>query len=450
MGLSEAAFIMAGSNEGRCLKHGASPLFRPAARRTDFRSAPKASAGSSCTIGWHGDPRLVPVISVRALKDALKWPSRCSPCSWPAVVLELHAPRIDPTGEHLFVPESSRPATVPCLTPVASPVAAVPVAAVPVVRTAAARPVVPGPNSKIAVTLSPLNAVAPVGSEVVLVAGVQAGDGYLRTNQRLEWSIGPGCVGQFVAVGENGITDLLVGDFNRPRIVRNTFAVGSTTRRPEQVHRGNMPLAVNVLPGQGWVSVGSLREGTTVVTVAAPEVEIPAGRARSAVIQWIDAHFGFPPAAMARAGSQLTLATTVTRQANSCPHIGWIVHYEIVGGPPAGFAPAGAVSIEVPTDAAGRAAAMIEQTQPAPGVSQIRIQVIRPSGPTAGTVGERLLVGTGGTRVAWMGMAPGPGPAAMAAPMPGPAACAAPCPTRATRRARLPRPALSRRRSTLP
>ena len=69
-----------------------------------------------------------------------------------------------------------------------------------------------------------------MGSEVVLIAGVCGPDGYLRTNRRLEWSIDPGSVGQFLAVGETGLVDVLLGDFNRPRKITNTFAIGSTLR----------------------------------------------------------------------------------------------------------------------------------------------------------------------------------------------------------------------------
>ena len=62
---------------------------------------------------------------------------------------------------------------------------------------------------------------------VVVLAGVLGSDGYLRTNERVEWMLGPGGVGQFVDLGKRIPMDLLVGDFNWPRKVDNTFAIGS-------------------------------------------------------------------------------------------------------------------------------------------------------------------------------------------------------------------------------
>ena len=130
-------------------------------------------------------------------------------------------PRIDPTGERVFVDPSSTacPPTIACPPPVDCPP-----------QPPAAIPALPRAGNDLAITLSPRVTVAAVGSEVVLIAGVCGPDGYLRTNRRLEWSLDPGGVGQFVAVEENGLVDLLLGDFNRPRKITNTFAVGSTSR----------------------------------------------------------------------------------------------------------------------------------------------------------------------------------------------------------------------------
>ena len=86
------------------------------------------------------------------------------------------------------------------------------------------------PWDDVAVDLTPRETVAPVGSEVVLVAGVCGADGYLRTNRRLEWSLSPGGVGHFVAVEKGTLVDLMLGDFNWPR--------KSTTRSPSAARRG--------------------------------------------------------------------------------------------------------------------------------------------------------------------------------------------------------------------
>ncbi len=80
--------------------------------------------------------------------------------------------------------------------------------------------------------------MAPVGSEVVLQAGVLGPDGYLRTNERVEWSIAPGSAGEILDFNRAGVCDVLVGDFNRPRRVTNTFAIGSTSRESLVLTRG--------------------------------------------------------------------------------------------------------------------------------------------------------------------------------------------------------------------
>jgi len=260
------------------------------------------------------------------------------------------------------------------------------------------------PWDDVAVDVQPRETVASVGSEVVLVAGVCGSDGYLHTNRRLEWSIDPSSVGQFVAVGENGWLDIFLGDFNRPRKITNVFAIGSTTRTNTRLNRGacRPEEDVYVLRGQGWVSLTSSVEGTSHVTVLAPEVYGWGARLKSSVVHWIDAQWRFPPPAINPAGTQHVFITTVTRQSNQTPCERWRVRYQIVGGPPAGFLPDGAAAIDVPTDAAGQASATIFQKEPRHGTNQISIEVIRPA-DLPGANGQRLIVGTGATMKTWTG-----------------------------------------------
>lgn len=314
----------------------------------------------------------------------------------------LQMPRIDPTGERIFAtpPIRSAPAWPPpavVVEPAPGPFGAPPPMPAPVVLEDAVS--VPG---SMAVTLSPHVTVAPVGSEVVLLASVHGGDGYLRTNSRLEWSIAPGGVGHFVAVGQNGPIDLLLGDFNRPRKVDNTFAIGSTSRRALRIDRGtpNPEDDVCVVPGQGWVTLTSPIEGTSFVTVLAPEVPAWDARTRDAVVQWVDAQWCLPPPAIHPAGNSRTLTTAVTRQSDQSPCEGWRVRYEIADGPAAGFAPDGAQAVEAATDAAGRASVEIFQSQPSPGTNRINVQIIRPA-ELPGAGGRRLVVGSGTTMTTW-------------------------------------------------
>jgi len=293
--------------------------------------------------------------------------------------VNLTVPRIDPTGERIFVQQ--------------------PPAAAPLYRQQPGRQL---PWDDVAVTLSPHLAVAPVGSEVVLLAGVCGPDGYLRTNRRLEWSLAPGGVGHFVAVGGNGLVDLLLGDFNLPRKIDNTFAVGSTSRSYLRLNRGTATDDDDIClqRGQGWITLASPVEGTSHVTVCAPEVYAWDARTRSATIHWVDAEWRFPPPAINPAGTTHSMTTSVVRHTDQSPCVGWLVRYEILDGPPAGFSPDGAGAIEVATDAAGQAGAEIFQKQPAPGTNQIAVKVIRPAG-LGGPNGKRLVVGQGTTSKTW-------------------------------------------------
>jgi len=302
-----------------------------------------------------------------------------------------HLPRIDPSGEHIFVSEN----------PAAAPSAIIPPPAGP----PADYHDEPGgqlPWDDVAVTLSPRVTVAPVGSEVVLLAGVRGPDNYLRTNRRLQWSVAPGGVGHFVDVGRSGLTDVLLGDFNRPRKIDNTTAIGSTSRWYLRLHRGSPTPAddVYVLAGQGWITVTSPIEGSSYVTVFAPTVYPWDCRTQSATIHWVDAQWRFPPLAINPVGTKHTFTTTVMRQSDQTPCVGWHVRYEVAGGPAAGFAPDGAPSVEVATDPAGQASVEIFQKQPGPGTNRINIEVIRPA-ELPGAGGRRLVVGSGSTMKTW-------------------------------------------------
>ncbi len=292
---------------------------------------------------------------------------------------------IDPTGERIFAPPPAPP---------------------PPTNLAAERyydqPLGRLAWDDAAVQLRPPETVAPVGSEVVLIAGVCGPDGYLRTNRRLEWSIDPGGVGQFVAVGETGLVDLLLGDFNNPRKITNTYAIGSTLRSNTRLNRGACRPEdfAYVLRGEGWITLTSAAEGTSHVTVLAPEVYGWNTRLKSATVHWVDAVVQYPPPAINPAGTRHVFTTTVVRQSNQSPCEGWRVRYAINSGPPAGFLPDGAPAVEVPTNVAGQACAEIFQKQPMHGTNMVSIQVIRPA-ELPGAGGQRLVVGSGTTTKTW-------------------------------------------------
>ena len=97
-----------------------------------------------------------------------------------------------------------------------------------------------------------------------------------------------------------------------------------------------------MLRGQGWITLTSPIEGTSHVTVVAPEVYGWDARTKSATVHFVDAVVQYPPPAINPAGTKHVFTTTVTRHSNQSPCENWLVRYEIVGGPPAGFLPSGA------------------------------------------------------------------------------------------------------------
>ena len=339
---------------------------------------------------------------------------------------QFNAPRIDPTGDRLFAEPLFAPAAAPTAFPpitTCPPVVANPTTPVAPPPTTTGAPLITGPpvstdpqaatdpayrdlpgspraSDRSDVVVSPLETVAPVGSEVVVLAGVFGADSCLRTNERVEWMLAPGGAGQFVDLGKRTPADYLVGDFSRPRKIDNSFAVGSTSRRNLRLTRGtpNPTDDVYVRRGQAWITVTSPAEGVSRVTAYAPRVRTWERRKQTATIHWVDAQWSFPPPSINPAGSTHVLTTCVSRQTDGAPCIDWRVRYEILDGPAAGFAPDGAQAIEVATNEAGQASAEIFQQQPAAGTNRIDVQVIRP--PVLGG-GRPLVVGRGVTLKTW-------------------------------------------------
>jgi uncharacterized repeat protein (TIGR01451 family) len=259
----------------------------------------------------------------------------------------------------------------------------------------------PGYSSLSGVCLSPTQVFAPVGAEVVMKATVCDRKGYMLANQRVEWTLATGGVGQFVSIGQRAGLDWLINR-TTPHKVTSTYAIGTTSSRDICLTRGTPTTSddVPVRKGQAWLTVSSPVEGTSHVAAYVPEVYGWDSHQQSATIYWVDARWSFPPAAINPVGTRHVFTTSVTKTSNCAPLINWRVRYEITGGPPAGFAPDGATTIEVPTDTAGQARAEIFQKTPSNGTNTVSIQVIRPA-ELAGLDGTRLVVATGGTQMTW-------------------------------------------------
>jgi uncharacterized repeat protein (TIGR01451 family) len=251
------------------------------------------------------------------------------------------------------------------------------------------------------VVIWPRRAIAPVGAEVVMLAGVCGRDAHLRADENVEWILSSGGVGHFVDVGRRNSLHYLNLLSPAPKKVDNTYALGTTSSHYLLLTRGT-PTAdddVTVQKGQAWATVTSPVEGTSYVSVYGPDVYGWDRHQQTAEIYWVDAQWQFPPPAVNPIGTPHTFTTIVTKYSNRAPVIGWRVRYEITGGPEAGFAPDGAKIAEVPTNELGQASVQIVQSVPAAGTNQISIQIIRPADSATGA--QRMVLGTGSTTKTW-------------------------------------------------
>ncbi len=329
---------------------------------------------------------------------------------------QLQVPAFDPTGARIFSPSESmrlaRPSNARCrsecnllpkpawqepITPEPCPEPPPPPPGVQVPPAQAAtlpsRPPIKGVPGKILV--SPSRMIAPVGSEVVLLGGLCGDDGYLVTQQPIEWMLSQDSVGQFVAFSEE---DSL---WCRSKKLSANYVIARTSTRASVVTRGTPSVTDDVVQrrGQCWVSVTSASEGTSYITAVASKGATWPQRRQTATIYWVDAQWAFPSPSAAPAGQPFNLSTSVKRTATGAPVVGFIVRYEVVDGTPAVLGPGGATAAEVRTDENGLANVALQPTTNQPGVTQVRIQVIRPADPNSDA--PRTQLGEGYTSITW-------------------------------------------------
>lgn len=352
-------------------------------------------------------------------------------------------PRIDPTGQRLLIfPGEPAPVATPLLgaAPTLNPALAANVPAAPpnvVAPPVFTDPFLPGANGPtvgrdllgrqtivgppvgavagspvggpVAVptqpgerlSITPSRLLAPVGSEVILLGGVCAENGYLRTNERIEWMLDRKGTGQIVTVGNRGELDIFRWPLNTPRKIDNYFAISATSPFPQCLDRGTPDPNddVQIRRGDAYVTVSSAVEGTSYVTAYAPNVPNWAGRTASATIYWIDAQWAFPPPVTLAPGQSHTLTTTVTRQSDGASIQGWIVRYQVVGGG-AGLGYEQGQTSEATTNAQGRASVEITPTDSRPGTTNLAIEIVRPE--QAGVAASpRVTLGNGTTSITW-------------------------------------------------
>lgn len=332
------------------------------------------------------------------------WVSCCG-CS--AVPL----PAIDPSGERIFLPSPSYTTVVspydsvaqlPCLPQPAftEPPPIPPCNQIPGAPGIAGTGVIPQPVPD-RLILSPAKIVAPINSEVVLLAGLCGREGYYITKQPIEWMLSSDSVGNIIDLADSTHPHVAKLAHHEPRKECNNLALTRTSAAAHVVTRGT-PLPnddVWVGKGQTWISVSSPTEGASYVTALAKRADNWETRRQTATIYWVDMQWAFPPPKIVPAGEPAVLSTTVTKTSTGNPAANAIVRYDVTGGSPASFFGDGRRSFEVQTDENGRADAQLIQDAPGPGTTQVRIQIFSNMTPSDGSA--RAVIGQGFTTVTW-------------------------------------------------
>ncbi len=257
------------------------------------------------------------------------------------------------------------------------------------------------------ILLSPQRIVAPVGGEVILLSGVCGTDGYLAVGEPLEWMLTPESVGTFIEVGDDAPGALhRLAKIEKTDKLSASFAKGVTSTKQALITRGNLNPNDDVPldKGQTWLSISSPTEGTSRVTVLAPESDCWDQRKATATIYWIDSKWQFPGPQSVAAGTPVTLATRVTRAEGTVPARGWTVRYETLNPELGLFAPNGTSVVEAKVDSTGNAIAELLPVRAAngnwaSGTAAVSMQVIRPGGESDNM--PDLTLGSGQTFVSW-------------------------------------------------
>ncbi len=239
--------------------------------------------------------------------------------------------------------------------------------------------------------------MAPVGSEVILVAGLVGKRGEYEPRQRIEWTIAPDSVGHLLTTSSDGhhLGQILHHASHRRS---GSEAITWTSASPQILTRGTpTPLDdISILRGQTWVTVTSPSEGTSHVTVLAPKAEDWDRRRQTATIYWVDVQWTLPPQAVVQANQPHTLTTFVQRMSGK-PQEGWTVRYELLQDG-AWLGSEGQTSMEVTADQTGRASVEVIPVSRSQ-TAQVEIKIIRPSDPNDDL--PRMVVGRGFTSVTW-------------------------------------------------
>jgi len=261
--------------------------------------------------------------------------------------------------------------------------------------------------------LTPTKIVAPVGGEVLLLAGICGKDGMLVTGEPIEWMLSPESVGQIIDVGDAGKESKKEQHFwkkaSGPTLgkIDVDFARGLTSREAGRITRGtaktddDLPIRL----GQTWLSLSSPTEGVSKVTVMAPDSEAWDQRRQTATIYWVDASWEFPRVQMAPSGQSIQLVTKVFRSGGFAPADGWIVRYRSLNPDIARFLPQYGEVFEKQVDRNGNAVVDVVNMLQSGIISKpngsalIEVEVVRP--PQGSENMPELPIGRSTVEISW-------------------------------------------------
>ena len=241
------------------------------------------------------------------------------------------------------------------------------------------------PGSGPIVLVTPEEQIALIGTEIILFANYKGDDDYLRIGERIEWSLGG--VGHIQTTNKTQCGNVLALDFNRDKKLSDRFAVTSTLHYEGTIDRGSADEqgVIPHLAGQSWVSVRSAEEGTSTVTAYAPTIKDWNRRTSSAVVHWIDAEWVYPRPDVTKYNEPKVFVTKVKKRSSGSPCPGWVVRYEITGGPNAGLGTNRSQTLDVTTNESGDASVDLHLLEGNSGTSTVKATIIRPSGVDGGT-----------------------------------------------------------------
>jgi uncharacterized repeat protein (TIGR01451 family) len=250
--------------------------------------------------------------------------------------------------------------------------------------------------------------VAPVGSAVVLKAGLRGREGKLRIGRKLEWTIAPkpeGSQAKFEAAGggnPNGFRWLFPKYGNQ---VTDTYAHTISSERAELVHNDTTTLMddVTVSRGESWITLSAEQVGTTKILVGASTETEWDKQYQDIHVHWIDVQWKFPTSLSIPAGTQPMLVTSVMRKSDNKPLTDYIVRYRIIGNRQATLSTAEnneqLDSIDIHSDTLGQTAVRVTSNQTQAGSVQVLMEIIRPANAAQQT--PDMVISNSSVHVTW-------------------------------------------------